>query len=128
MAKLIPKQYAKVLYDLVKDAEEKELPQIFKSYIAYLQKEQVLSKAQYIIKEFESYSKEKEGITELTITTKSKLSAAIRKEIEKLFDGKLEVTEKTDEDLLGGVIVRSKNTILDASTNTQIKRLKRNLS
>jgi F0F1-type ATP synthase delta subunit len=127
MAKLIPRQYAKILYDLTKEAKKTEYDIILKEYIRFLQKEQVLSKVKYIVQEFEKYSKEKEGITQLTIQSKNKLSKNIIDEVKKLFEGKIEVEEREDKEISGGLKVRAGNTILDATTNAQIERLKRSL-
>ncbi len=128
MPKLIPQQYAKLLYGLTKGLEGKKLDSAVRVFADYLKKEQSLSKVDYILKHFESYAKEKEGITQISITGARKLSTESVDEIKKSFGKNVETVTGTDKSLIGGVIVRTKNTILDGSIRTQLQNLKRKMS
>lgn len=135
-------QYGKILYELTcppstaasgagrraKDGDKKDIiDEVIEQFIVFLAQEQMLSKIDYIIKEFVDYAKEQAGIAQLKITSARSLSESEIKKIAKHFGDKAEVEVKVDKSLLGGVKVKSKNTILDASLRTQIQRLEKKL-
>ena len=125
--KLSPQSYGKVLYELTKDASKKDLDKIVEQFIIFLSQEQVLSKMDYIIKEFVDYAKEQTGIAQLKVTSARKLSEEEIDEISKQFSDKAEVETEVDKKLLGGVKVKTKNTILDGSLRMQIQKLEKKL-
>lgn len=126
--KLSPQNCGKILYELTKDAGTKEMDKIVKQFILFLKQEQMLSKIKYIMDEFVSYTKEQQGIVKLDITSARVLSKTQLDKICKHFGQKVETEVEVDETLLGGVIIKDKNRILDASLKTQLQKLKRQLS
>jgi F-type H+-transporting ATPase subunit delta len=126
--KLLPKQYGKVLYELTKDAKGDEMDKIIEQFILFLVREQALSKINYIIDEFVDYAKEQTGISQLKITSARKLSKSEIEKITECFGKKVEAQMDIDESILGGVVIKEKNRILDASVKTQLKKLERQLS
>lgn len=127
MGRLIPRQFAKIFYELTQGKKGKELDSAIETFHEYLQQERATSKLVYIIKEFEKYAKEQEGIIEMEVTSARKLSDKTLKDIEKAFDGKVEMQTATDEQLLGGVVIKTRNKILDGSLRTHLQTLKREL-
>jgi F-type H+-transporting ATPase subunit delta len=83
-----------------------------------------------IIQEYERIDREERGITEVEITTAGNVT--ISKEtiqaLNKAVDGDIELREKVDESLIGGVIVKIEDTMIDASLKGQLKHLKDKLS
>ena len=126
MPKLLPRQYAKMLYELTHDADKKDIPAIVDTFFAYLKREHVTSRVEHIISEFEVYTAEQEGTLPLTITTARKMSSKEINNIAKQFASD-DVVVTIDEDIQGGMIVQKGNTIFDASIRTQINRLKQEL-
>ena len=118
----------KILYELTKDASGKELDKIVKHFILFLIREQMLSKIKYIMDEFVNYTKEKKGIVQLQITSARGLSKTEVDKICKRFGHKVETEMKIDKTLLGGVVIKDKNRILDASLKTQLQKFKRVIS
>lgn len=127
MSKILPLQYAKILYALTADLSEKELQKNIEAFIALLQKNQSLNKLPYIIKEFEIYSAKVQGNEKAVIKTARELSKNSVEEIKKFLSLRGEVKVKTDENILGGVVVQVGNKIFDASLKTQINKLKQQL-
>lgn len=125
---LLPQQYAKVLYELTVDKKGKALDIAIEEFASFLRKEQVISKLPHILDAFEQYTKKQEGIVSIDITSARTLTDAQRKNIVRKFGKKVEVTEQVDEQILGGVVVRSENTILDGSIKTQLHNLKSTLA
>lgn len=128
MAKMLLKQYAEILYEVTKDRKDKELDAAIVSFFSFLKKRQMLKKIHLIIEEFKSYAKEKEGIDTIYITSAHPLSERTVDEIAKAFSSSYEVQSHVDESLLGGVKIRKKNILHDASIKTQLAHLKESLS
>ena len=65
MAKLLPMQYAKILYQLINDTPVKNHTNAYKAFINLLYKDQMINTVDYIIKEYEVYEKQQKGIVTL---------------------------------------------------------------
>lgn len=128
MPRLIPRQLAKVLYQLTKDAQKDQLDVAIREFLLFVKQEHMMSKMDAIIEEFVAYAKQQEGVVDLEITTAHDVSQEVVKSIEKRFGDKVETTTKKDESLIGGVVVKAGNTIFDASIKTQLQQLKRTMN
>lgn len=126
--KLSPQNCGKILYELTKDISAKELDKIIKHFILFLTRKGMLAKIKYIMKEFVDYAKEKKGIVKLEIASARDLTKSEVDKICKHFGQKVETELSVDETLLGGVVIKNRNTILDASLKTQLQRFKKSLS
>ncbi len=126
--KLSPKGYGKVLYEVTKDEKGKNLEEVVEQFFLLLARDQMLSKINYIIEEFIEYSKEKSGIVKLEITSARELNQTEIKKISKHFGEKVEAQVNVDSSILGGIKVKSKNTIMDASLKNQLNKLKKCLA
>ncbi len=122
---MIPLQLGKVLYKLTKGLKGKELEAAITQFAELLQKEQMTSKLPYILDAFEEVANKEEGVTALTVSTAQPVSKDVIKKIEAQFGNVSETTTLVDESLIGGVVVRAGNTILDGSVKTQLKELER---
>lgn len=127
MKKLLPIQYAKVLYRLTEGLAKSDLEKVVVGFITFLKQRQVLSKSELIIKAFERYSKEQAGIKFLKISSAKKLTEKQLNEIIKNFGKEVEVETNVDPNLIGGVVLQDGNTILDGSIKTQLKKLENKL-
>ncbi len=127
MARILPLQYAKILYELTKDSKEKDLAKEIESFVSLLKKNQSLNKVPYIIKEFELCVQKAEGKEKATVKSARPLSEKLLEEIKKSLDLKGEIIIENDPELIGGVIVKIGNKIFDASIKTQINKLKQQL-
>lgn len=127
MPALIPQQLAKVLYQITKEKKGKDLDLATAEFAALLKEQQMLSKLPYVLEAFETYAKKQDGIVELEITTAQKATDSLVKKVEALFGDKVETTVKTDEAILGGIVAKAGNKILDASVRAQLERMKTSL-
>ncbi len=124
---MLPKQYGKILYESTKGLKGAELEAVIKNFLILLQGEQMLSKVEFIMREFERYAKKQEGVEEIEITSARELTPQEIKEIGKHFGEKVEAVTKVDEKIIGGVIIKTDNTILDGSLKGQLEKLKQQL-
>lgn len=85
----------------------------------------------FIAQSFQAQLKAHRGIVPVTIISAKKLESATRDKIvakiQKTVEGKPELTEKIDEKLIGGFIVRMGDKQIDASVSSQLLRLKQEL-
>lgn len=127
MPKLLPQQYAKILYKLTQDLSNTELDSTIRIFLGFLKKEQSFKKIGYIISYFEKYSKEQQGIASIKITTARPLHEDVTLAVAKVFGEMTEFETHIDKDIIGGIIIRTKNTILDGSIKTQLEKLKQEM-
>lgn len=126
--KLLPKQYAKILFELTDGVSKKDLDSRINLYFKFLKSEQVLSKLPYIIDEFIRYAKQKAGINTISIECARQLSEGEAKAIAAYFGKNTEYNVQTNTKLLGGVKIKHNNTIIDASLRSQLEALKTRMS
>lgn len=127
MARLLTRQYGKILFESTKGLKGAELDGVIKNFLKFLQSKQMLSKAEPIMNEYEKYAKEAEGIQMIEIVSARELSVSAVKEISKHFGEKVEATVKIDPTVLGGIIVKTENEIFDGSVRGQLEKLKQQL-
>lgn len=123
MKKYATKEYAAALFEITRDLKGANLTEALQVFAQMLADHQQLKKADRIISEYISFAKEQYGIVEVRITTARPLTVELRGKLQKSFGEKTEMVEFVDEKILGGMMLRDKNTILDATLRTQIKLL-----
>jgi len=127
MRKNSARQYAVALYQTAKDAGKDELPKILNNFTALLAKNHNLKMAKQIVKELITHAKEAEGINEIEITSAKSLDNKTIEAIKKIFGDQVESRETIDKTIIGGIIIRTKDHILDASVKTQLQKLRQQL-
>ena len=125
--KISNRQLARNLATALCEVKEKERSQVLKNFVEILYKMRKLSQADQIIEEYIAYEREQNGEVALEVTTVNKLTAEMKKMLEKDFGKDIAVTEKLDESILGGIIIKTNNTIYDASIKAGIEQLKQTL-
>jgi F-type H+-transporting ATPase subunit delta len=84
-----------------------------------------------IFRNLEDLYRQEEGIKTAVLTSAKSLDASlvakISKMLEKEFNAKVELTEKVDEKLIGGFVLRVDDQQYDASISTQLKKIKEQL-
>jgi len=128
MAKLTNKQIAQALFEATEKLSGADLDGALQRFVDLLAKKQRLKQIGNIIAEFEKIAKKKDGIVEIEIRSAKKLDKSTTDGIKKVFGDKVEATETVDEDLLGGITVKTEDKILDGSLKTQLNKLKLKLS
>ncbi len=125
MKKNNAKNYARALYEVSQSAPDNA--ELVPTFVALLRRKNALAQLPKILAEFEKYSAKKEGAVFLSLSSANPLSTDTKKQINTIFGGQTAVTETIDPSLIGGVVIRSEDTIFDASLKTQLERLKNTL-
>jgi F-type H+-transporting ATPase subunit delta len=126
--KISDRQFAKALYEAVEGVSKSEMQEAARNFLSVLHKAGKLGRVENIIAEFELLAKEKEGIISLKIESARKLDKKTLENIKSAFGDKVESEESVHADLLGGVRIRTGDTVYDASLKKQLIRLKLALS
>jgi F-type H+-transporting ATPase subunit delta len=126
--KISDRQFARALYEAVEGISKTEMQEAARNFLSVLHKAGKLGRIENIIAEFEQLAKEKEGIKTLKIESARKLDKKTLENIRSAFGDKVESEESVREDLLGGVRIRTGDTVYDASLKKQLIRLKLALS
>lgn len=126
--KLSAKQYAKTLYEITKDKSQSEIDEIVSKFVKFLVSNNQVKMAEKIISRFQEIYNEQEGILEAEITSREKISNDLLDKIssfvkEKYQAKKIVFDNKIDENILGGVIIRVKDEVLDGSVRTHLKNM-----
>jgi len=127
-----PKQYAVVLYDLVKDAEESQIQPILKQFVDVLIKNNQLSQIEKVINYFYQLWNKEKNIAEAEIISAHKLNDELVDMIKeylnkKVEDKKVEIETKINKSLKGGFMIRYDDMIIDSTIKNRIRQLKNNL-
>jgi len=124
MKKRTTTQYAKALYELTRELKGEKMHEAVTEFVKMLARDHKLKQGTGIVSAFISYAKKMEGTIPLTVVTARKIA---EKELIKIGDAiskNSEVTDEVDANILGGVIVKTDEMILDGSIKRQIERLK----
>ena len=133
MKKISPKRYAISLYEATQDLDKDEVKVEIENFVKILVRNKNLKLAERVIEEFEKYSKEQEGILEVEVVSASELSSSFKKELEDKIKkinrvDKVDIINKEDDGLIGGMVVKIGDTIIDASLKTRLALLKKQLN
>jgi len=131
--KISAKQYATALFELTQDQSEAEIKKIIARLIQFLSEKQALKKLPEIIRYFEKIWQDNGTILTAEITSARELDPSIlqiiKTHLQKTTNKKeIEVTTQINQNILGGVIIKYHDKILDASLKTNLHRFKNKLS
>lgn len=115
--------YAKALFEMADGLKGEELKQTLKAFAALLYKKNILKRSPQILAAYETYAKKRAGVVSIGITTAREVDAKTIDQIKKVFGEAVEATQSVDASLIGGVVIKTEDTIFDASLKTQLRIL-----
>jgi len=124
-----PKQYALSLFESLKDADESQVKNVVREFAKILIKNNEVAKVERIVRHFIDFWNKGKGIIEAEIISARELEEEIikllRYYVVKLVKNKnIKISRKIDKDILGGVIVKYDDKILDLSLKTKLEELR----
>lgn len=122
-------QYAKGLFEALKDMEEAKMQPVLKKFVSVLASHNKLSQMNKILVDFVDLWSSERGIVKVEIVSAGVLTKNILDElnsyIEREADAKqVEVIEKVDKSIIGGVILRHGDKILDMSIKNRLREMR----
>ncbi|MCX6796796.1 MAG: ATP synthase F1 subunit delta [Candidatus Falkowbacteria bacterium] len=130
--KISAKKYAQALFDLTAGKSKKEAGSAIKEFIRVLLVNNDFSKAEKIIDEFKNICDQKEGVIRAKVFSATELADNSLKLIskylkEKTGAQKVALEKVVKKDLIGGLIVRYGDRVLDLSLKNRVKELKKKM-
>ncbi|MBI4811838.1 ATP synthase F1 subunit delta [Candidatus Falkowbacteria bacterium] len=130
--KITFKQYAQVLYEIMADKDTGEIKDDVKKFIESLAKNEQLKKAHKIMIEFVKIWNKEKGIVEAEAISARELDKDIVKllnnYIVKLSGAKeVLISEKINKDILGGVVIKYGDRVVDGSLKSRVIEFKNSL-
>jgi len=127
--KISAKQYAQSLYEVVKDKKDSQIRKIIKNFSRILINNNDILKIDKITAEFVRIWNRERGIVEAEIIGARKFDNKIIKLLNdyiiKLSGAKkIEIKQTVDKNILGGVIIRYEDRVIDGSLKTKLSELK----
>lgn len=128
MTKISPRQYAISFYKGVFFVEKKQMNQVIDNFISILVENNDLKLLPKIIDEFNKYYKSENGEVDIDIISAFKLDDIQKEEIKKQIISKkikkVNINNVISKDILGGMIIKYQDIVLDASVLNQTNNLK----
>lgn len=137
--KITPKQYGEALYQSVQNLpagkagkKDSQIKSAIENFVKLLISNNDMAKADKIIGQFEKIWNREKGIVEAEAVSARELD----KKIVKLLNGyiiklsgasKVLLKQKIDKNILGGVVIKYEDKILDGSLKTKLEALKINM-
>ncbi|MBI3952853.1 MAG: ATP synthase F1 subunit delta [Candidatus Doudnabacteria bacterium] len=130
--KFTAKQYAQALFDSIHNTAPAHLDKILDNFVTALAENNQVSLFSQIEEEFHKIELESKGIKQAEVVSSHALTHENEKkildELNKLVSVKIELKKRIDEGLMGGVVIRLDDKVIDASTRSNLEQLKQELS
>ena len=123
-------QYAQALHLALQEVGPKDHTKVLDNFVSILQSSGDIRKYESIIAEYEKLDAEAKGIkhAEVTFARDLEVNRHIIEELNGIVGAKVAIEKKVDESIIGGVVVRVEDTLIDASVKGQLESLKDTLS
>lgn len=124
------KQYAQALYEALQDTTPKDHDTVIENFIQILKARGDLAEYEKIIAEYEVYDRDQRGITEVEVTTarETKVNKSLIDELNKIVGKDIQIKEKIDSNLIGGVVIKAGDTLIDGSVKHHLENLHKTLT
>ena len=127
-----PKQYAQALYKILENTDSKYTNQVIDTFSKTVAENNDLDKIDSIIENFQKIWDGEKGIIEAKVVSVHELNEGlieVLKDYIKTITGASEVyiIQKIDENILGGVVIKYKDKILDASLKRDLENLRKQM-
>jgi F-type H+-transporting ATPase subunit delta len=127
--RLSPKQYAQALHEAIVQTNPKDHGNIMEKFVKVLHQNGDLGKYDEIEAEYKKLELSESGIREVDVTFARdiEMNKSIVGELNKIIQGKVEYKTNMDDGLIGGVVVKVDDTLIDASVKGQLDKLNQSL-
>ena len=127
--KISIQQYAQSLFEVLSDTNPKDHGKVIDNFIRILKTNKDLDKYEKIVETYEKLLHIEANTTKIEITTTSQtvVTPGIIKELNKFAqeskDHKNNISTKSDDTIIGGVLIKVDDTLIDASLKNQLDNL-----
>ena len=127
--KITAQQYAESLLSALESVKPSDHDRVIENFLKILSQNGDMALYEKVIKEFEILDKKKKGISEAEVifSKEAENNSKILDELNRIVGKKVEMKQKIDENIIGGIVVKVDDTLIDASLKTQLKTLNQQL-
>ena len=131
MRNISPKKYAVSLYQSLHGAEKEKIPTMIKAFIALVVRNQDMHKMDTIMKAFVAYANTMEKRVEVTVSSAHELAQTTRQAVahhlQQALDRQVTIQAEVDPTLIGGLVLKYDDVIVDGSVKKRIELLSQTL-
>lgn len=121
-------EYAKALYEAIIETRSEDHDKVLDNFTKVLAQNGDLGLMDEIEKEFTRYQREAQGIKQVEVTTAHETDAkGILKDLNQIVGDKIDVEYKVDPNLIGGMVIRVDDTLIDASVKNNLNNLRKHI-
>ncbi len=122
-------EYAQALFDALAESNPQDHEKVLDNFVKVLSQNGDLKLYDLIEERYREIEGHAKGIKQVeVITAQPQKSKEILEHLNKIIGDKVEVKEKIDEDIIGGVVVRVDDTLIDGSIKNSLKQLRKAIS
>lgn len=121
--------YAKALFGAISETSPKDHDKVLDNFVKILAQQGDQNLLPEIEGHYHRLEMENKGIKEVKVITANKVDQKeLVSQLNKLLGKNIEVKHKVDEGIIGGVVIRAGDTLIDASVKNSLQTLKKNLT
>lgn len=123
-----PQQYASALLEASRETHPKDVDVMLENLIELLKVNGDLEKYEAVIEHFELLTKDSETVAHVTVAKQEVMTKQLADHLNKVAGVKLKLETNVDPEIVGGVVIRMEDTLIDASVKGQLDKMKEELS
>lgn len=126
--KFTAKQYAEALFESLREVRPKDQDRVLDNFVKVLAEYGDLKAYDEISKEYQKLEEHAQSIKQVEVTTANPAhSKALLAELNRIVGDKIELKEKIDQSIIGGIVVRVDDTLIDASIKNNLNQLRKQI-
>ncbi len=127
--KFSTQQYVEALHQTFHETKSSDHSKIIANFIEVLKSNGDLQYYEKIINAYEDYDRKQRGVRQVELTTAQEMKpgANIVTELNDLVGKDIELKQKVDASLIGGLMLKVEDTLIDGSVKRQLSNLKDSL-
>jgi F-type H+-transporting ATPase subunit delta len=124
------KEYAEALKMALEESKPEDADVIIENLVALLKTNDQLDMYEAIVEQYEAMAKDEASVTqvEAVFAREASSNKQLVSELNKIVGPRLEVRSKVDDSLVGGMVLRVDDTLIDASVQNSLRRMEKDLT
>ncbi len=130
MANITTKEYAQALQLALQESKPEDCDVVMDNLIAVMKEAGDLDKYEAVVKEYEQLIIGSDAVKEVEAVFARQTTAnkQVLDELNEIIGPKLEIRSKVNSELVGGMVLRVDDTLIDASIKGNLEQMKKELS
>lgn len=123
-----PQEYAQALYEAVSETRPEDQDKVLDNFVKVLSENGDIRMYQEIEDEYRKIEMKAQGIKQVQLTTAHAFDAEkLIPELNKIIGDKYKLEHNVDSEIIGGVVLRVDDTLIDASVKNNLIKLRKEI-